>query len=372
MNRSRAAYIDDFAFDLLRQLAPAGDTTNVFYSPLSVTLALAMACNGARGDTQREITRALRVANLDLATVNADLARLSASLGALDPQVELDVANSLWAAPGMPLRASYARDMAASFQAELRNIVFDDQGLNTINAWVERQTKDRIRHLLTREACGPETALILLNAIYFKGRWSQAFDPQHTRAGEFSCADGRKRKARLMTLTGQFAYGEDEHIQAVRLPYGDRRVSMLVVLPRPALTLDALIEGLDAARWSTWNQRCALQTGQVALPRFKVEHTVVLNRALAALGMRRAFGPQADFTGMVSVGNLRISTVLHKAFVEVNEQGTEAAAATAVMMARTMFAPRPPFEFIADRPFLYVIQDDFTGVMLFAGVVREP
>jgi serpin B len=235
----------------------------------------------------------------------------------------------------------------------------------TINRWVTTATNQRIRELVT-PADLQQALLVLTNAVHFKGLWAAPFDEANTEERDFTLLDGRRRRHPMMVQSGRYAYYEDEHLQAVSLPYGRGRVDMVVLLPRPALPITAFLAALTTERWQAWTSQLHPMEGKIVLPRFKVTYGTDLLPALTALGGASFAGP--DFLGM-GAGPLVIGQVIHKTFLEVDEEGTEAAAATAVVMRKSL---AQPFCMVVDRPFLCAIRDRETGALLFIGLVLDP
>jgi serine protease inhibitor len=359
-----------FAVDLFGRLRDKPG--NLFYSPLSIEAALAMTSVGARGETLAEMTRVLHLTDGGAADeVGALLRGLQSGDGA---RYQLHVANALWGQQGLPFEAEFLARTRDRFGATLHPVDFakTEEARRTINTWVEEQTRDKIKDLLGPDAVDGGTALVLTNAIYFKGDWTLKFDKALTREEPFH-APGGDVKAPLMHRAGTFRHFAGDGVRAVELPYAGDRVSMVVVLPEAADGLASLERSLTADRLAGWARRMTAAPGDVALPRFKTTAEFELKVPLEALGMKRAFGRGADFSGILATGPLWISKVIHKAFVDVNEEGSEAAAATAVIMDRGG-PPRPAerFTFRADRPFLFVIRDTATGTPLFVGRLANP
>lgn len=361
--------LNGFAFDLYGQLAPGRIDGNVFVSPTSVMLALLMTWNGAAGATADSMAAALDIEGLSVDDANMMAAGLMQSLhGAGD--VEVAVANSLWLLPGFPFRKDYIARVGASYDAE----VFNELDAGKINSWVEEHTKGRIDRIV--DEIGPDDIAVLVNAIWFKGIWKEEFDPALTEELPFrssACAAG---VAPLMTAERSFPYLENNLFQAVHLPYGDGTTGMYVFLPREEIGLAAFHDSLSADRWRGWMTAFRPRKGTLRLPRFTAEYEEVLNGALGELGMKLAFHPvRADFSRMCSLerGPVSISEVRHKSWVEVNEEGTEAAAATSVRMRLTaVMEPEPPFTMTVDRPFFFAIRDNTTGAILFMGSIVDP
>jgi serpin B len=367
-----------FAAALYRELAaqPGG----LFLSPSSITAALSMTGAGARGETSTELAAALRL-TLPPERLHLALGRLlEATSGASG--VELATANALWVQEGYALRPEYLTLVRETYRAALEEVDFGgatEAARERINAWVDARTKSRIRDLVPPGILDALTRLVLVNAIYFKGAWSTPFDPVATRQEPFHRLEGSSAPVPLMHRTDSYRLVEDRNAQAIELPYGDGALAMVVVLPRKRDGLPALEKGLDGARFDALLAQLDAEEPrevEVHLPRFRVEASFRLDDALERLGARRAFDRErADFSGMTAdPAGLYIGAVLHRAFVEVNEEGTEAAAATAVVMVfgGSMVAPAPPPVFRADHPFLFLIRDRRTKVMLFVGRLVDP
>jgi serine protease inhibitor len=365
-----AAY-NDFGFRLFTQLAQPAADQNIFISPFSIAVALTMTTNGAAHETQKAMLDALGLSGLSLAEVNTEAAALLTSLENPDPHVQLASANSLWATPSLVFRPPFIERNQNFYRAEVRAIDFTaPDAAATINAWVKDQTRDKIDRLVQPSDLSALTTLILINALYFQGKWTRPFDTERTKMLPFSLLDGTTRQHPLMSQAGEYDYYEDESMQAVRLPYGAGRVGMYVVLPKPENALANLPVRLAQQNWQHWRARFESQPGSILLPRFKLEYGQELKQALIAMSMGLAFSPEADFSQISDVPSW-IDKVIHKTFVELNEEGTEAAAATAVVMVRGM-PPKDRFHLRVDRPFFCAIVDNQTGVILFMGSIVDP
>lgn len=364
-----------FALELYSRLDREG---NLFLSPYSLSSALAMTYAGARGQTAAEMEEAL-VFRLGQEGTHSAFSALQARLRQVQEAgaVRLSVANSLWPQKGEPFRPDYLALLNEYYGTGITPLDFmgnPEEARQAINRWVEEQTQDKIRELIGRGVLGPLTRMVLVNAIYFKGSWAHAFIPDHTRDADFFTGPGRKVTVALMTQTRPFPYGEFEDYRVVQLPYAGNDLSMLVVLPKRKGGLGAIEAGLSPERLAGWRAGLSRREVRVFLPKFKLTWgTADLTRPLQAMGMGKAFSAtDADFSGMDGRAHeLFVGAVLHKAFVEVNEEGTEAAAATAVGF-RTLGARKPPSEFRADHPFLFWIQENRTGAILFLGRVADP
>jgi serpin B len=365
-----------FAVDLYRVLAK--EPGNLFCSPLSISTALAMTYAGARTATEIEMAAALRFA-LPQERLHGAFAELDRRMSAVQARdrFTLRAANGLWLQTRFPFLESYLGLVKADYGAELRAADFvgaAEAARREINAWTQERTDGRIRDLVPAGALNPSTVLVLVNAIYFKAAWEDQFETGATVDAPFRVSPERDAVVPMMNRTGALAYRENELAQVVELPYGGGGMSMVVVLPRAPDGLAELEAALTAEWLEEWTSGLGERRVALSLPRFRVERGFSLNRALGSLGMRRAFG-DADFSGMVEGGGVFVSEVLHKAFVDVDERGTEAAAATAVvgmMLSMAWDAPETPVVFRADHPFLFLIRDRATGSILFMGRVADP
>jgi serine protease inhibitor len=356
-----------FAFELLRQTVAHEAADNVLLSPLSASMALGLTLNGAREETFAEMRRTLGFEGLDQAAINASYRSLIDLLRTVDPGVDMRVANSIWSRSGYPFHASFFEAPKAYFDAEVATLDFDDAAVRRINAWVDGATRGRITEII--EYIPGNVVMYLINAIYFKGTWVYRFDPARTRDAPFHMADGSSRTVRMMSRTGPAAlHTAADGTTVLEQTYGRGAFAMTIVLPPPGTGVDELIGRLSPELWQEW--LAGLTPGEqlrVELPRFRLELDYTLNDPLSAAGMPDAFDPaRADFSGM-SPHRLYISEVRQKTFVEVNEEGTEAAAVTSVAMAESL-GPG----LTADRPFLLAIRERFSGALLFLGKVGAP
>ncbi len=351
---------------------------NFVVSPFSVHSCMSMVAAGAAGDTESQMNAVLGLA-ADRAARNAGLQARQKRLNALGAKgdVTLEVANRVWVQKSYPLLPAFTRDVESVFAAGFAPADFAGQAereRGIINDWVEEKTRDRIKDLIQPGLLGPDTRMVLVNAVYFYGAWQTPFPGDRTEKAPFHAAPGRAIEVDLMQAhLERLGYREEAGLQVCELPYRGREVSMVVLLPAAgqlgALETRLAREGLDAVAG-----RLRPRTVNVALPRFKIEAQFGLNDPLIALGMRDAFNPgRADFSGMTGTRDLFVSAVVHKAFIEVNEKGTEAAAATAAVMRLTaMPVAEEPAVFRADRPFLFALRDRGSGVVLFLGRVARP
>jgi|WetSurMetagenome_2_1015567.scaffolds.fasta_scaffold56612_2 serine protease inhibitor len=361
-----------FGFAVFDQIAAARPNENVFVSPLSIAIALQMTAHGSAGATWNAMAGAMNLAGLARNEIPAGNQQLREELVNADKAVRLDIANSLWLRQGVKLQKQFAADCEKYYQAPVTTLDFNrPDAVTTINDWVSRNTKGRIEKIVSN--LRSDEFLVLVNAIYFKGSWTKEFDPKLTSPREFYLASGSAQR-QMMNREDKFRYKEDDAMQAVALPYGDGRLNLYVFLPRERRGLGQLFFTSLLSSPSSLFTGFAEKKGTVVLPRFKIEFEQSLNAALKQLGMGTAFTPAADFSKMVAPPyTAAISDVLHKTFVEVNEEGTEAAAVTGVkMMMTAMPRPEDKFSFVADHPFLCAIRDDVTGSVLFLGAIYDP
>ncbi len=373
MNSNLAAASNAFGFDLFQQLRRQEANKNVFFSPLSVTVALAMTYNGAAGETKNAMARSLKIEGMNHAELNRASADLLKALKSSDPKIELAIANSLWARGGMRFNEDFLARNRQFYGAEISTLDFNSpQSVATINRWVSASTKGKISQIIDK--IDPQQVMFLINAVYFKGQWQKRFEKTLTKEQPFHLLGGQQKPVPMMAQSGNYLYRRGDKFQAVSLPYGKGGVSLYLFLPDQGSSLDELLKGLSFQKWEEWINNFSDTPGDVQLPRFKLDYEKTLNDSLRAVGMGVAFNSrEADFSGIRPERDLYISEVKHKAVVEVNEEGTEAAAATSVGVAVTSVQqPRERFTFVADRPFLMAIRDSQTGAILFMGAVMEP
>ena len=365
-----------FALDLFLALYREEPEENIFISPASVSLALAMTYNGAVGKTAEAMERVLGFKDMSREEINSAFADLRTILQNPDPKVELALANSLWVRQGEEFYEEFLQQNRDYFDARVETLDFGSrEAARVINRWVEGQTNGKIKDLI-EPPIDPLTVMFLINAIYLNAEWAESFDPNLTREILFYLPGGAKKEHPVMFRDGTFQYMSGEGFQAVALPYGkNNRIAMYLFLPAPEQTLADFYRQMEGDIWDSWLGSFQESGGTVGLPRFKYEYESSLNDGLQSLGMEIAFDPNhADFSGMRPLPpELFIAEVKHKAFVEVNEEGIEAAAATSVEVGCTSAGPDPErFSMIINRPFFFSIVDQMTGSILFMGSVVEP
>lgn len=364
-----------FAVDLYGQLRRQDG--NLFFSPASISTAFAMAYAGASGNTAAEMAATLHF-TLPPDRLHPAMGKLLGSMNAAHTGYQLRVADALWAEQDETFLPDFLKLTKADYGAGFRKVDFKhapEAARKTINQWVAEQTADKIKDLLAPGLLTPATRLVLTNAIYFKGDWQSQFDKAQTREEDFHLSAAQTVKAPLMHLQSRFSYFNGGTFQALELPYKTGDLSMIVLLPNDPGGLPALEQSLTAASARQWlSQLQPAQKVILTLPSFKMTEKFELNDALAALGMRQAFEKGvADFSAMTGKRDFWISAAIHKAYIDVNEEGTEAAAATGIVMhSMAMAREAPPIVFRADHPFLFLIRDNRSGGILFMGRLTDP
>lgn len=369
-----AAANNSFAADIYA--AVRAGSGNLFLSPFSIATALSMVHAGARGSTAEQMAAVLHLPRAQEQT-SAGFAALLKQLqsGATAGGYQLSIANGLWLEKTFPFLPAFVSALRNDYGAAVEQTDFlngSDAARQDINAWVERQTQQKIKDLFAPGAITPSTRLVLANAIYFKGKWGAQFNPQATEDAPFTTSSGSHVTAHLMTQRSRFPYHADPGFQLLEMPYVSGNLAMDVFLPRTPGGLADFERTVTAAGLAAWLAQMHPETVSVFFPKFNMTSSFDLNGPLAAMGMSAAFTPGADFSGMSPRGReLYISTVIHKAYVDVNEEGTEAAAATGVGIRLTA-ATAVPIEVRADHPFFFVIREVGSGAILFMGRVESP
>jgi serpin B len=377
---------DDQRFDLagleatlsLHRALGVDTKHNLFWSPFSVRAAMAMSLVGARGATAQQLAGALALPVSADATAQ-HFARLLVALESDDGAHRLHLANRLFVQSGFALAADFERRLDSSFGAAPRRLDFatdPERARRHINDWADAETRGHIKGLIGSGAISRGTRLVVANAVWFKGTWHSGFDLRRTRDGPFHLLDGTDVAVPMMRQRGDFLYASATNVALLKLPYRGGEASMIVLLPTANDGLTELEASLDAAQLTEWISRMAPADVYVELPRFALASSAEVQPALQTLGVRDALdcGPPvgADLSGMTGRKELCIGGIFHKAFVEVNEEGTEAAAATAVAIAAPPGAPQPPLSFAIDHPFVFLIRHERTGEILFLGRVTDP
>jgi serpin B len=346
-------------------------------SPTSIYLALSMAAEGARGETATQMQKVLGPTHANADAQRAFLQELTNPLVKHLLSYRFTLSNGLWVQKGFGLNAGYVASVRQNYLADVAEIDFakqTDAARKTINDAIAKQTKDKIKDLLAPGALTPQTRLVLTNAVYLKAPWAEPFEATATHPAAFHPLDGSVAKdVPTMHQTKPLKYFENDHLKLLELPYEGGELSMLLVLSKDADVKKSLAVADALGDLNTLAGQASIRSVTVALPKFKFDSSMELSSDLKAMGMTDAFSSKADFSGIASHEKLAIDEVIHKAYIDVNEAGTEAAAATAVTMrALAMPAPREPADFIADKPFVFAIRQNQTGAILFAGRVVKP
>lgn len=361
---------NQFGFDLLRKAAQAQPESNILLSPLSASMALGMTLNGAAGTTLDSMRTALRLGTATLAEINAAYRSLIDLLGRLDGNSEFRIANSVWTDAGFPFLTSFLDATRTNFDAEVQSLDLQaPASLGTINNWVNAKTNGKIPTIL--DQINGADVMFLINAVYFKGKWRLPFDPQQTRTAPFYALHETQNVATMNLPAALHGHASTADAEVIELLYGNGAFAMTIVLPQTGHTLAELVSGLDAARFAAWVAALHEDKFGLTLPKFRFEYKRALKDDLSALGMRIAFdGGQADFSQMADLPQgvrLFITSVLQKTFIDVNEEGTEAAAVTAVGVGVTS----APQTIAINRPFLFVLRERLSGTIFFVGQVNR-
>jgi serpin B len=359
-----------FGLRLLQEILATEQKPNVMISPLSASVALGMALNGADGQTFEAMRTVLDYAGMTNAEINTAYRGLIAQLRARDPKVEFKLANSVWHERSFPVEQPFIDALRQSFAAEVAGLDFaSPESVNTINEWAARSTGNRIRQLIER--IEPLDRLFLINAVYFKAPWTTPFEPQATSPRPFVTLAGATVDVPTMTQDAALRHFTADGVQAVELLYADSAYSMVILAPdRKETPLASLIERLTREQWDAWMDRFAAGRVMLFMPKFRFDYGVQLKQSLGHMGMAVAFQPHVANFRRINPGqiDLHISSVIQKSFIDVHELGTEAAAATAVTIGVTSLPPTLTF----DRPFLFAIRERSTNTLLFVGRIGDP
>ncbi len=362
---------EQFGLDLFAELLEGEKDANIFFSPLSVSMALGMTLNGAANQTAEAMQDVLKFEGLSQHDINRIYRDVLDYLLGLDQKVRLEIANSIWYRSGFAVEQDFIKNNKKWFDSEVRSLDFNDPGApDIINDWVQQKTHGKIETII--QEIVRQTVMYLINAIYFKGTWTYQFDKESTVEAKFYPTGDSHVMCDMMTQTNEFDYYADENVQVVELPYGGEKYGMVIVLPQDGKTIENIGRGLDE-EWAGWTAGLRQRTGTLLMPKFELEYEKSLVDVLSALGMEIAFTSFADFSGINPDEPLFISDVIHKAYVKVDEEGTEAAAVTAVVISRTSAGgSSDDFYMNVERPFICVIREKASGTILFMGRVVNP
>lgn len=363
-----------FALELYGKLE--SQQGNLFLSPYSISTALAMTSAGAKNQTEKQMADVLCFGPMKSEQFHKSFGEIIRQLNASGEKgsCELTVANALWGQQDYKFLPEFLTLVRENYGGNLQQVDFAGQteaARKTINAWVENKTKDKIKELIKPRTLDSTTRLVLTNAIYFKGKWANQFKPDQTQEASFTLLGGQKASVPMMNQIGKFGYMEANGIWVLEMPYVNNDLSMVILLPKKIDGVKELEKELMPDNLTNWLAGLRKREVDVFMPRFKMTSEFSLAETLGSMGMSDAFTGKADFSGMTGNKDLFISAVIHKAYVEVNEEGTEAAAATGVTMALTS-VPLPPPVFRADHPFIFLIRDNQTGSILFLGRLENP
>lgn len=364
---------NEFGFELFKNIyATETDYQNIMVSPLSVSLALAMTYNGAEGETKTAMEKTLKMHGLSTDDINKTYRDLVSALQSIDPDVLLEIANAIFYRDDFAVENDFVSVNKNYYDAEVAPLDFGaPDAVNTINNWVADKTHDKIEKIL--DQISRNHVMFLLNAIYFKGAWQTEFNPENTRESSFYLENGESVETKMMHRRDTLPYAANDLFRAIQLDYGKGNYNMYVLLPEPNISISDIINVMDQENWETWMQTFReTESVDIKLPRFKYKYEIKLNDVLTQMGMGMAFTGAADFSGINRNGGLRIDYVKHKTFVEVNEEGTEAAAVTIVAIERTSAGGPNIVPFHVNKPFMYVITEKDTGAILFMGTVKNP
>jgi serine protease inhibitor len=362
---------NSFGFKLFTAVNKTETAKSIFISPVSVSMALGMTLNGANGSTRNAMIQTLEFTGLSQTDINTSYKSLIALLSGIDPKVTLQIANSIWYRPELNVEQAFKDVNRLNFNAEINSLNFSDPNApNIINAWVNKCTNGKIDKIIS-DQIPSEMVMYLINAIYFKGTWTKTFDTSATKADVFTRPDGSHASCKMMHQKASMKYHADNQVQVVDLPYGDAGFSMTILLPAIGTDIDDFAGKLTQQVWSSSTNKLASQEVELSFPKFKFEYDKTLNDMLKSMGMSVAFSrTDADFTNIDKRGQLFISEVKHKTFVQVDEEGTEAAAVTSVGVGATSVGQNIVMR--VDHPFIFAIRENNSGTILFIGKIVEP
>lgn len=362
-----------FGFEVLRELRLQQPNNNVFISPVSIAVTLAMTSNGASRTTREAILRALHLDGQTIETLNAANHAVIREITDVTA-VQISLANALWVQQDASINPSFSSALESSYSAQVGKLDFHNAAaVKAINAWVAKHTQDRVQKIVDR--VDPATVAMLTDAIAFKGKWSSPFDPKTTQPHDFKIDRGIVHQVPMMKRSGEYSYTNTNGLEAIRLPYADGAFAMYVVLPQDRSGMESFLKELTPDKFNLFLSSLEMRKGTIELPRFTMAYDTTLNGVLKKMGMGIAFSNNANFENIYKGHQrMQINEVRHASFLKVDEEGTEAAAATSVGI-RNLAMPRkqpPPFHMVVDHPFFLVIRDDRSGQLLFTGTVFDP
>ena len=365
-----------FGLEIFQEIREESEKENIMISPLSISVALAMAYNGADGDTKTEMENTLKLNGLTPEQINSSYKMLIAALQSLDEDVVFELANAIFYASGFEVKSQFLSTNQNYYDAKVESLDFSSpSAVKHINDWVEEKTHDKIEKIV--ESLSPDDRMVLLNAIYFNGIWSVKFDENGTKMRNFNKKDGTNHEVPMMNKEDKLEYTTNSLFSAIKLPYGNGQYNMVVFLPESEKSSADIIDELSADNWNEWMKNFETEEHVVVtMPRFKFAFELQLNNVLKKMGMQKAFvSSQSDFSKITDDKRLYISSVIHKSFIDVNENGTEAAAVTSVTFSTTSVGPGDQIQkiyFTVDKPFVFAITEKDTDAILFIGEVQNP
>ncbi len=367
--KSVIASNNEFGFDLFKKIYQDDSAENMMISPISISLALAMTYNGAEGETQTAFENTLHLTDLSCDQINAIYQNLQNYLEKTDPKVRMNIANSVWSKQGTNVEEEFKKNIQEFYNAEFRVEDFSNpETLHAINNWVEDNTEGKIQNIL--DEIDSDAFMYLINAIYFKGKWANSFDIKNTYSGIFTDKDAMNSTAKYMTTNMHVGYLNNDVFTALELPYGNNDYSMAILLPNENKKIADVVDQLNDSNWNQWMNSFSKLELNVHLPKFKFEYKQELSNILIQLGLENPFSNTADFSGISRDLPLKISRVIHQSFIEVNEEGAEAAAATVVEVSVNSVGP--PSVIKLNKPFFFAIKEKQTNSIVFMGTLKKP
>ncbi len=364
---------NEFGLEIFQKIRKESEKENIMISPLSISVAFAMAYNGADKDTKTEMEKAMKLNGLTTDQINSSYKMLINALQSLDKDVVFEIANAIFYADGFSVKPDFLNINKTIYDAEVSKLNFGSPAaVETINDWVANKTNDKITKII--ESLSPDDRMVLLNAIYFNGIWKTKFDEKGTHLLNFTKTNGTNIEVPMMKKEEKLDYTANSFFSAIKMPYGKGQYNMLVMLPAEGKNSQDVINELSATSWNNWAKSFETKDPVVVtMPRFKFAFETKLNNVLAEMGMVKAFQPNiADFS-KISDKDLYISSAVHKSFIDVNENGTEAAAVTSITFTTTSAGNEPPKTyFTVNKPFIFAITEKDTDAILFIGEVQNP
>ncbi len=370
---------NSFGLKLFKEINAEMADSNVFISPLSISMALGMTYNGAAGSTEEAMRTTLEFGDLSMGEINESYKSLIELLRGIDTDVDFNIANSIWHRDDWTFEQDFFERCRDYFDARVSGLDFSQSvaAKDTMNNWVDKNTNGKIKDIVNY-VDPVYDVMFLINAIYFNGTWTYQFNKEDTKDTLFYLPGGSTKECKMMEVRSRFKYFEDSLLQAIDIPYGNSNYSMTVILPQEGQDIDLVIEELTKEKWDEWMNSFSEDTVNLFLPRLKLEYKIdsVLKEILKDMGMEIAFdGERADFTGMYELGGIWIGRVIHKTFLEVDEEGTEAAAATVVVIVWEVSPGGGGKNFPVmrvNRPYIFAIRENHSGTILFIGKIVDP